>query len=87
MNEVRISSPLTRSKMILHSTPKSTQELLNEEQQEVLKEEIYKSRCYLQQSNTQHDLRIKDIRISYEIKLQQVKNECEQEIKHLQDKI
>ena len=61
--------------------------LVDEDQYEPIKEEIAQSRAYLLQTNAQHELRIKDIRVSYEMKLQQVKNQGEIEIKQLQDRI
>ncbi|OMJ82160.1 hypothetical protein SteCoe_17238 [Stentor coeruleus] len=85
MNESYISSPLMRSKMLLQSTQKSPEDLAFEEQHDLYQEEISKTRTFLQQNNSQHDIRLKEVRISYEMKLQQLKKNSEEEAKVLQD--
>ena len=68
-----VLSPLVRSKMITENFV--NREILTDRQHDVIKEELTESRNYLQQMNAQHENRVKDIRISYEMKLQQVKSE------------
>ena len=68
-----VLSPLVRSKMITENFV--NREILTDRQHDAIKEELTESRNYLQQMNAQHENRVKDIRISYEMKLQQVKSE------------
>lgn len=79
------SKELERSKTLIYSLEKTPAERLAEQEYEILKQEIAETRNYLQLSTAQHEYRIKDIRSSYEIKLQQAKNERDYTFKQLQD--
>ena len=81
------NSPLRRSKMISESLNKSPKDRVYDEQNEIIQLEIAEKRNFLSQSSLEHDRKLKEIRISYEVKLQQSKIESEQEIKLLQDKV
>lgn len=76
-----------RSKMLLQSTQRSPEDLAFEEQHDLYKEEISRTRTFLQQNNSQHDIRMKEVRVSYEMKLQQLKKNSEEETKVLQDRL
>jgi chromosome segregation ATPase len=87
MSEGYYLTPLARSKMLTKFLEKSPDELLCEEQHEVYKAEIARNREHINQSNIQHENRLREIRINYEHKLQTAKQSFEDEIKSLQDRL
>lgn len=86
MQEGYVSTPLIRSKMLKFSK-KSMSDLLLEEQTEVYYKEISQERNKVLQANNYHEMKLKEIQDSYELKNNQQEKEFEARIQNLYDKL